>query len=735
MRTATDDFRPPLFIKDLKYRGGANWWRFALRATSRYAAMRPALNLTCYTHRSRASSEVMWHSMLIGDREAGRVPKRPGLMLVLPLTERLMPDASVPPQLAIFSEPMFADFNIGDGVEAALDYVRHPLPDVPVFSADAAQLARAHEKAKALTQAEMAYARAPNDPNAQLALRRARADASLTALAHAEEIAHEDEARAKVILDSATNDYEQVQAQPDSADKRKKLDALDRATRAYAAAHRRYGSAQTARAAAAVAYDQAMADREENPKSTYVGPADIQRFWPEIGPDPLLTGEGHNGVPVPLRLDGPLGYTFDRETEAPRFGRSGFVVTPVPQDVGLPEASEIEPWTLARLRFRRIESIETSCRKLQPIAGQDMLLRSKTEDGTDFPPGVHEGLVIDFGKIDAASTFAKVQVRKGALTDPAWTPRFIQATLELQPESLSISMDSDLGPAGTFSTKMTPSGVVQFRLVLSQRDPPEASTEPYEPILDVSIRLLIDDGLEGAEARSQAGAWLTVACLPLLAGGKTHLPNDKVFVTVDPAPPADGGGTQSPLAGGEAGPAVVGVRLTSFTASMWSQFTQDVSLFEVTTRDGRVRRACPVTALSVVADGDPKLPSIRLRKELDAAAPVQSVRWLPADAGSQLAGEVALIVTAFVRDAFDRMREAPVAVYRIVDGQGAQAHDAELIWPAGADGDKVALDKPGRVRLLTLMRWRQRPSGTGTAAPAGAPSLKDYFGAFDELGV
>ncbi|MFP3604666.1 hypothetical protein [Paraburkholderia sp. SIMBA_053] len=733
-RTASDDFRPSLFIKDLKYRGGANWWRFALRATSRYAAMRPALNLTRYTHRSRASSEATWHSLLIGDRETGRVPKRPGLMLVLPLTERLMPDASVPPLLAIFSEPMFANFNIGDGVEVALDYARHSLPDVPAFSADAAQLARAHEKAKALTQAEMAYARAPNDPDVQLALRRARADASLTALSRAEVVAREDEARAKVILDSATNEYERVKSNPASPEKQKIVEARDQANLAYMAAQKQREHANQASDAASIAHDQAVANQTDTSKSTFVGPADIQRFWPEIGPDPVLTGEGHSGVPVPLRLDGPLGYTFDRETEAPRFGRSGFVVTPVPQDLDLPEASEIEPWTLARLRFRRVESIETSCREIRPIAGQKMLLRSKTEDAAAFPPGVHEGLVIDFGKVEAASVFAKVQVEKGALAAPAWTTRFIQTTLDLLPESLSISLDTDLGPAGTFSTKMTPSGVAQFRLVLSQRDPPEASTDAYEPILDVSVRLLIDDGLESAATRSQAGAWLTVACLPLLAGGKTFRPNDPVYVTVDSAPP-QGGSAQNALASGDAGPRVVGVRLTSFTASMWSQFTQDVSLFEVTLPGGPVRRACPVTALSVVVDAGTHLPSIRLRKELDAVAPVQSVRWLPAHAGSQLAGEVALIVTAFVRDAFDRTREAPVAIYRILDGQGTQAHGVELIWNAGGKDDPVVLDKPGRVRLLTLMRWQKRASDTGAAPLTDAPSLKEYFGAFDEIGM
>jgi hypothetical protein len=130
------DKRPPIFLKDLRYLGGANWWRFGLRATSRYAAMRPNLgSLTVSTEiapKSREKFTPHWHTLVVRDRDNGRKPKRPSLLMVLPLTESVMDDTAVPPLLAIFSEPMFANFHIGDGIEAAVDYARHPLSALPL---------------------------------------------------------------------------------------------------------------------------------------------------------------------------------------------------------------------------------------------------------------------------------------------------------------------------------------------------------------------------------------------------------------------------------------------------------------------------------------------------------------------------------------------------------------------------------------------------------------------------
>ena len=164
------DTRPPVLVKDLLYRGGANWWRFAIEATSRYAAMKPGRALVSYSHIDpQARLNVHWHSLIVRDRDTGRKLKRPGLMLVLPLTETLMSDVAVPPLLAIFSEPMFADFHIGDGVEAVLDYARHPLPDAPIVWTGVED--RARELAAGIASAYTAFIAKPKAQDTRQALR------------------------------------------------------------------------------------------------------------------------------------------------------------------------------------------------------------------------------------------------------------------------------------------------------------------------------------------------------------------------------------------------------------------------------------------------------------------------------------------------------------------------------------------------------------------------------------
>src|SRR5262249_19046676 len=74
------------------------------------------------------------------------------------------------------------------------------------------------------------------------------------------------------------------------------------------------------------------------------------KFLQERGPGPLRTGAGADGTILPLRVDGPIGYTFDLKTEAGRFDHAGLLITPVKQ--------ELSPWSLVKLRFRRHEAPE-----------------------------------------------------------------------------------------------------------------------------------------------------------------------------------------------------------------------------------------------------------------------------------------------------------------------------------------------------------------------------------------
>jgi hypothetical protein len=571
LRPADDDGRPPLLRKDLLYRGGANWWRFALSATSRYAPMKPGRNLVRYSQVNRAKATADRHTLIVRDRDTGRIPKRPGLILVLPLTETVMSDVAIPPLLAIFSEPMFPGFHIGDGVEAVLDYARYPLQE-----------------------------------------------------------------------------------------------------------------------------------------------KDTQRFWPEFGPDPILTGAAHSGRPVPIRVDGPLGYTFDIGTEAPHFGRSGYLVTPLSGT----DNADIRPWSLARLRFRRLEAIELSLNEPCEITSNDkpanLLLTSAgvTLGDTDKdarPVEYHEGLLLDFSQLTTPLASARISVVPQARAD-AVSPHNVSVIAQIQAGQLSITIDTDLGSGGVYRLSLRPASRAWLRVVLSQREKPQDGNKLYEPVLDVSVQLLVDDGEDGL-VRSQAGSWLTVACVPLLAGSKSFMPTDPVYVKVTPVQ-------------GQVGalPEAYGVRLTPFTPPLWCQFTQDVSRFDIaTTADPANPSNYSVANLAVTLDKN-KTPVLWVKSLNQDPHAVQSIKWLRPDDSSQIASVVSAIVTEYITDVSDRVRERPIAVYRIDDGQPGTAATMQLLWPTNPDErSKLTTGVPARVRLLSMMHLQLGPSSSPPT------SLADYF--------
>ena len=53
------------------------------------------------------------------------------------------------------------------------------------------------------------------------------------------------------------------------------------------------------------------------------------------------TVEAASGSPVALRLDGPVGYTFDLETEAGRFDHASYLVSPVLEKAYVPDRARI----------------------------------------------------------------------------------------------------------------------------------------------------------------------------------------------------------------------------------------------------------------------------------------------------------------------------------------------------------------------------------------------------------
>lgn len=75
-----------------------------------------------------------------------------------------------------------------------------------------------------------------------------------------------------------------------------------------------------------------------------------EKTEPEAGPDAILTAETDPGFATnqPWNVRGPLGHTFDTDTEAPLLRASSFFVAPPGTD-----ATKDPAWAFAKIRFRR----------------------------------------------------------------------------------------------------------------------------------------------------------------------------------------------------------------------------------------------------------------------------------------------------------------------------------------------------------------------------------------------
>src|SRR5262249_52230790 len=166
---------------------------------------------------------------------------------------------------------------------------------------------------------------------------------------------------------------------------------------------------------------------------------------------------------------------------------------------------------------------------------------------------------------------------------------------------LEVKLSGDLGEAGTYSCPLPGTASAAMRIVISQQEKPKDGDALYTPVIDVSVRLKITNVVSDGLVRMSEGAWLTVACLPLLGGGQ-YKPSDSVGVRicVDRAL--------------SAAPRVIAARLSAFSPGLWCQFAQNVSLI-IVRRVGRATdepAALPVTAL-VAALGPEGKPVLRLR--------------------------------------------------------------------------------------------------------------------------
>ena len=598
-----------LFTKALDWRAGLNLWRFGFSLTSRYAPLFPRhISPEALAH--IGASGPAWAVQAVPDRPSGRTIARPGLALVLPLTEPLMAGGATPPLLALFNERVYANFNLADGIDVAIDVARHPF----TYSEQKAEL----ERLKA------------EDP---------------------------------------------------------------------------------------VANADAIRDLEKRLAGHIPSLTDSLKYWQEFGPDPIRTGSAHDGSPVLLRADGPLGYTFDAETEAGRFDHAGLLLSPV--------AQEYRPWSMIKLRFRRLEAPE-GLAGFQPITlteqGSTVPLGGKR-----FPPdnsGIaidYEGLLIDVasleeqGKIElglSLGNVAKSEIEMASVT----------VTASRKSGKLIISTRTRLGDAGVITLDIGPQEKASLRIFISGRERPQG-VENWTPQGDVAIKLRISDTRMGIDVleRLDRDHWLAVNCVPL--GGLDPVgPDEIIKVHVYSQ-------TSSEKLEAKLSP----VRLSPFTPSVWCQFAESMSVLSANLGGDSVEKIRLISVGELEAKWATKKnggAGLTLElKQVPGEATPPALRSLstsaPTVSSAQLDEILLAVVTRYVTDAFARLRERPVGVIHLTDLENRPVRTAtdkdaffvtlqpdsqtEAWWSDEAKPPQQG--NGGRVRFLRVLVPRARELG------------------------
>ncbi|MGO7377507.1 hypothetical protein [Rhizobium ruizarguesonis] len=743
---------PLLLDKDLAWRGGANLWRFALRGKSRYASMRlNEAKLVTFSHRGGADTTTEWFSLIVPDRNSERQAQRPGLALVLPLTEPMMAGGSVPPLLALFNETMYPNLNAADGIEVAIESTRHPLPAVDQVVRDGWNDEPPQDPAKLAQINRSAVMRAwnlekkrPDEPNGGPPL-----DATPFNLRLSRGLAWGTVQRTKKSYDDVWKAWNDEPAGPVKDNLKERVNEWK-------------AMLDSARARAT---ELDAPDAEPSPIE--FSDSSVLKYWQERGPDPIRTVDASDGQPVALRADGPLGYTFDLETDAGRFDHSGLLISPV--------AEFVRPWSLIKLRFRRLEAPELLRKAVRidrpknepasqgdewiyPLAPQDgdllQVVRLAAPFVLNLPSGAvvagadqsqrvefatkHEGVALDVGEFpvadegdDAASADRKrldvavhFLTRKGADFEP--DPQYTRVVAGLVAtdgnpgkQTLKIVCSTALGFAGSWELEIDTGATVSVRIVLSQRPKPEG-LDDYKPSGDMSIRVRIArDEQTDALAHDTDNTWLSVLCLPMNAEGKLKV-EDVVNVVLAGAVPS--------------GSVLRPVRLSDFTPGTWCQFGAAMSRFRAQfTVDGELGPWFPVDVsdLQVLAKkGELRLDTSTLGQADGANVALSLFPEGAPDANSQLEEVLFAVVTYFIYDAFDRIRERPYAVFRLPGNMVDLMPDETRVWPLAKP--PALTFKAGRVRLLRVLRGKSLEEGGFAKATTEQARFQNLFGSISD---
>ncbi|NEJ17727.1 hypothetical protein GR211_33305 [Rhizobium leguminosarum] len=428
-------------------------------------------------------------------------------------------------------------------------------------------------------------------------------------------------------------------------------------------------------------------------------PRNRLKFLSETGPDPIRTGEGHTGVSIPLKIEGAIGYSFDRDRNAGRFNNSGFLVTPA--------TTSIPPWSMIKLKFRREEDPDGLDHVIAHSPGAPIAIAGVLDGASGGRVIRHEGIVLDFARLTAGGEIEVAIDEPQAQPNPDGTiPKGgqrvkLRATLSAQTLSVAAwvlkvgdldEFHSDWSAptgepnAGWASFDIPRNGWSSLRLVVSAKPKPTEGAV-WCPSGAISVQARIN-----ADANTRE-AWQSVLSLPVEALSKTIPISDEVRIVVKP----------SLVDALEVKP----IRLSDFSASLWCQFTVPSSRFLVT--DGAAQSRMEVSDLRLMAASNGQTWSdIELRdtkgKKLTLLSDTPETSVKVTDRARSAVTELMYaVLTEPTYDSLRRLSERPLAIVPLIEAAGRTICGMP-IWPTPSDAKPPTRnDGLGRFRIMRVL--------------------------------
>jgi hypothetical protein len=417
------------------------------------------------------------------------------------------------------------------------------------------------------------------------------------------------------------------------------------------------------------------------------------KYLPEIGPDGMRTGAGHSGVAVPIKLEGPIGYSFDRDRAVGLFNNSGFLVTPMTRRVA--------PWSMIKLKFRRTESPEGLDHQFTHVPGADIAIAgtARAADGRSIR---HEGIVLQWDELRIIDGYVKVAIApnpadNGTPKSGQWLKLHCTSDghrMTLRAWSLQVG-DPDENHsawacpgqdpnAGWVALDIPNGGTVDLRLIVSASPKPTEGAL-WRPAGEVAVEARLKDDIG-----TIIHGWQALFSLPIEALAKTVAIEQDARITLH----------QEQMPGGLR---ILPVRLSDYSASVWSQFTVPSSHFRVKGKPDQVA----VADMKFGRDNSAGWAAIRLQHKDGTPITLLSDVDVPGsgpDAKQPSVNELMFaVLTEPSHDSFNRRGERPLAVVPLVNHADGFGCCGTPIWSADPNNTDPPTQKQGRWRILRVL--------------------------------